>query len=93
MVDAYRYAEGGDPKPPKPKYLLLADYIDRFGVEAVMGRRVLSAGEMRCMAVQQNIYAAFRNRERSKDWAKWANTYPEQAELLNIVMRMAEDGR
>ena len=88
MAAAYRYAEGDGPKPQE---LIQASYIDRFGVQAVMGRQ-LGAGEMRRMIMAENIVNAYHNRQRAADWVKWAEDYPDEAVLLNYAMKAAQDG-
>ena len=87
MVAAYRYAQEQylDDPPPKPFELTLIGYIDRFGVEAVMGRPVLSAGELRRMYTVENIYNAYNARKASEDWAKWAAENPARAAMLAEV--------
>lgn len=81
------YAENEhlDNPPPQPFELVLLGYIDRFGVEAVMGRPVLSAGEIRGMMTARNIYDAFHSRKSSDDWVKWAKDHPHYAAILAEV--------
>lgn len=87
MADAYLYAETGT--HPPLEYLLL-NYIDRFGVEAVLGRRILSAGEIRRMNAVENVVEAFRARKAEMDGgnvAKWATKNPDAARLLSDIER------
>lgn len=44
------------------------------------------AGELRSMMIANNIYEAYRSRERSGDWAGWAEANPEANEMLNRAM-------
>jgi hypothetical protein len=86
-AEAYLYAESiGTDKPlPIPNDLMLLGYIDRFGVEAVMGRPILSAGEMRRMAAQENIVTAYQSRKTSENWAEWATKNPSLVSILADV--------
>lgn len=79
------YAEGSSPRPEE---LIIAGYIDRFGAQAVLGR-VLSGGELRRIAQAENIVQAYRDRQKSENWAKWAQDNPEQAAVLNEAERLA----
>ena len=60
-------------------------YIDRFGAEAVTGRRVLSAGQIRRMVAAENVYNAYMSRKASNDWGKWVNENPRMAAILAEV--------
>ena len=84
---AYAYADGG----PISREVLLLAYIDRFGVDAVMGRQ-LGAGEMRRMTVAENIVKAYRSRAKADNWAEWANLYPDLNRILEDAMLAVEDG-
>ena len=68
--------------------------IDRYGVEAVMGRAVLSAREIRDMTLVESIYSAFHSRAGSDNWAEWSNNHPDAARLLESAMiaEMADNG-
>ena len=87
IADAYRYADsGGD----LPKEVLLAGYIDRFGVSAVYGR-VLGAGEIRRITASENVIKAYRGRAKSDNWADWAKQNPELNRILEYGLRL-QDG-
>lgn len=79
MAAAYRYCEGDN---DIPRELLQLQYIDRFGVHAVMGRAVLGAGEMACMVLVENVVRAYRSRAQAENWAAWAQSNPGSARLL-----------
>lgn len=88
--EAYAYAEAAaDPEtnllPSPPDELLLLQYIDRFGVMAVLGRPVLSAGEIRRMITAENIVSAYRDRKTSKNWGAWAQEHPGASRLLGEI--------
>ena len=87
MAAAYLYADGG----PLPREILLAQRIAQYGVEAVMGRRTLGAGEIRRMNAAQNIVSLYEQRARGESWAAWAVANPEGAAALNMAMLMAEE--
>lgn len=67
--------------------------IKRFGVKAVTGRDVLSAGEIIRMNTCQNIIAAFQMREKSENWAQWVKDNPELAATLHEAERLANNAR
>jgi hypothetical protein len=56
--------------------------VDRFGLEAVLGRKKFYYGEYRRLIIAENVANAFEARARSKNWAEWANQNPAAAELL-----------
>jgi hypothetical protein len=56
--------------------------IDRFGVEAITGRRVLYAREYRQMMYAENIVHAYQSRTRSTNWVEWATSNPHEAAML-----------
>ena len=84
---AYRYADGGNTSPE----VRLLSYIDRFGVEAVMGRKTLYAGEMRRMIHAESIVRAYKERSRANA-ADWVKENPEMSDILREAQRMVEDG-
>ena len=84
---AYNYADGGKSSPE----VRLLSYIDRFGVEAVMGRKVLYAHEMRRMIHAESIVRAYKERSTANA-ADWVKDNPGMAKLLREAQRMAEDG-
>lgn len=93
---ALRWLEGDG---LKPDVLSLLDYIDRFGVRAVMGKDTLGAGEMQAMIMADNVRRAWlsRNAYRDKDgapnWAQWAEAYPDLSEILNYaIIAAGKDG-
>ena len=83
---AYRYADGGNYSPE----IRLLQYIDRFGVEAVMGRKTLYAGEMRRMIHAENLANAYKERSRGNA-AEWVKENPEMNKILRDAQRMVED--
>lgn len=85
---AYRYASREGELPPELDTLRL---IDRFGVRAVLGRDVLSLGEMRRMLSAEVVLTAYRARSRAENWAKWADDNPELAGALGQAERTVAD--
>lgn len=92
MLEAYRYVEGApDEKnrlPAPPHEAVLLNCIDRFGVKAVMGRDVLSHGEINRMLLADRIIRAYASRRASGDWGKWAAANPNDDALLVHVETM-----
>ena len=95
MAAAFKWLEGDG---LKPDVLKLLDYIDRFGVRAVMGRDTLGAGEMQAMITADNVRrawlsrAGYRDKDGQQNWAQWAEAYPELSEILVHAMKVASDG-
>lgn len=94
-MEAFLFAQGDplekddpdqeDVYPPQPDELTILQYIDRFGVEAVMGRPILSAGEIYRMIFAENVVFAYRDRKASKNWAAWAESNPSNDALLKKI--------
>lgn len=84
---AYWYADGG----PASQEIRLLNYIDRFGVEAVMGRRQLGAGEIRRMLIAENIVTAYNARAKNENWAEWTERNKGLSRLLNESMKLAQE--
>ena len=88
-MDAYLYAEAvpddEGKRPPPSKELANLSYIDRFGVKAVLGRDVLSYGEIQRMITAENIVRAYTSRKREENWAQWALENPHSDELLKDI--------
>jgi hypothetical protein len=57
--------------------------IDRFGLEAITGRRQFYFGELRRLVVAENIVNAYQSRAKSQSWAAWANENKVMSSLLN----------
>jgi len=92
-VEAYKYAANLNTSTPSPlpNELILLSYIDRFGVEAVTGSKILSFGDVRRMITAENIVEAYRDRKRSGNWGEWAEKNPSAALLLKQVEMTLED--
>jgi hypothetical protein len=82
MADAYLYASEGR----YSKELDLLKKIDRFGFEAVTGRKTFYFGELRRMMIAENIVRAYEGRAAHKGgWAAWSTDNPELSELLHAA--------
>lgn len=94
MTAALLYAEGSGPQPDE---LVIAWNIDRYGVQAVMGRSYLGVREIRRLNAATGVYRAYQSRKgyRDKDglenWAEWARNYPDLSALL-MQAEMAAHG-
>lgn len=55
--------------------------IERFGIEAITGRKVFYYGELRRMIIAENIVTAYRSRPKD-NWGEWAEKNPELAKIL-----------
>jgi hypothetical protein len=78
MAAAYAYAVG---KGPPPDEWVLMNYIDRFGAEAVMGRRP-SANEMRRMVLAENVITSYRDSKQASSLADWIKHNHDRFRLL-----------
>jgi hypothetical protein len=63
--------------------------IDRFGVRAVLGRDTLRAGEIRRMLYAEALIEAYRDREKSTNWATWARENEARSEMLAEAAELA----
>lgn len=90
MAAALRYVEGDGPIPHE---LELLGHIQTYGVEAVMGRPVLGAVEIRRMTAAHNVevsYAsrkAYRDQDGKENWVEWARAYPQASRILVAAER------
>ena len=65
--------------------------IDRFGLEAVTGRRQFYFGELRRLICAENIVTAYKDLTRAaNNWAAWAGSNPELAEILKEAMELCQ---
>ena len=85
MARAYAYAMGSG---PIPKEWRLLNAIDRFGVDAVMGRQ-LYANEITRMGIVDKIITGYLAKTNSGDWAKWEQNNREWADLVNAAGKLA----
>lgn len=65
--------------------------IDRFGLEAITGRRQFYYGELRRLILAENIVTAYQTRKRSENWAAWAENNPVMAKILAEAEKNAND--
>lgn len=59
--------------------------IDRFGLEAIIGRKQFYYGELRRLITAENIVIAYHSRKRSDNWAAWAEDNKAMARMLAEV--------
>lgn len=79
-----------------PDDLLQKIYIREFGVKAVMGREVLSYGEIRRMGYVETIVQAYQSRELSTQeggggWVKWCGDHPAWVNMLDDAMAAVKE--
>lgn len=89
MAAAYDYAERGGQRPAE---LQMLAYLDRFGGAVNVLGRPLGAGEMRKMAMAENVVMAYQARSKSKNWAVWAQKNKAEAKLLEAALMAARGG-
>ena len=77
----------GEPIELSLELKLIAN-MNRYGVEAVMGR-ALGHHEILCMNTSEAIISAYKERVKAEDWVKWGQDNPGQSRLLNEAMRLA----
>lgn len=89
MTDAYKSAEVGR---YLSKELQILSKIDRFGIEAILGRKTFYFGELKKMILAENVFLAYQARKNTKqDWAKWTDENPDSAKLLFDVEKMIQE--
>jgi hypothetical protein len=64
--------------------------IERFGVEAILGRKQLYHGELNRMVLCENIVTAYHSR-KSSSWAEWAEKQPRAAALLAGIEKIIDE--
>jgi hypothetical protein len=77
MSSAYAFAEGGEATDE----LILGWAIDKYGAQAVYGR-TLSFHEIRMLDLADNVVRAYKERERSDNWAEWAENNKSKSRIL-----------
>ena len=82
MARAYRYCVGDWPCPAEVE---IGAAIERFGQAAVLPGG-LSVRQARAIRYAGDVISAYRARAASDDWAKWAETNPAAAALLERAM-------
>jgi len=87
MTDAYNHASVGQYSPE----VVRLQQIDRFGLEAITGRRQFYYGELRRLIIADNIVKAFHSRAHATNWAEWTRDNPIMAELLAKAERLIND--
>lgn len=85
MREAWNYASRGTYSEEIDKLKL----IDRFGVEAVLGRKQLYYKEMRRMIYAREIVDIYFERERAGNRAEWMNRNPKLVKFLSDIERIA----
>lgn len=81
MARVYAYCEGAGPRPSE---LELLWSIERFGVEAVMGRAYLERVEIEGMTLAESVHRAFKSRAGT-DFGEWVEKHPSEAALLDAA--------
>lgn len=66
--------------------------IDRFGLEAVTGRRVLYWRELIHMTYAETIATAYVSRSKSANWTEWAASNPRLAAVLADAEKLYATG-
>jgi hypothetical protein len=84
---AYAYACGDG---PQPRELYLINCIDRFGVEAVLGRKVLGSKEIKLMAIAENISRWYDERKKAENPADWAKDNDNESSALTVAHSLAK---
>lgn len=86
MTDAYQFAEVGHYSKEMEKL----SRIDRFGIEAVTGRKVFLFGEFIRLRMAENVVNAYNSRKNAGNWAEWVTSNPRAAELLADIEQLLE---
>lgn len=90
-MTAAAYAWRNDPDNyPVPDEVILSQYIDRFGVQAVYGRTP-GAGELRRIVAAENIIRIYDEATGAEDWVAWSKANPDNAERLSSAIKAAKE--
>lgn len=81
---AYAHASEGKNSPEIEKL----HRIQRFGLEAITGRRIFLLGEYCRLIAAENIVTAFNSRKRATNWAEWSQSNPHMAAILAEVEKL-----
>jgi hypothetical protein len=65
--------------------------IDRFGLEAITGRRMFYLHELQRLIYAENIVDAYASRQKSTNWVAWATSYPHLFEILGEAEKLASE--
>ena len=64
--------------------------VERFGLEAITGRRQFYHAEYRRMIYAENIVIAYKSRAKSDgNWTAWTNSNPAMASILADAEKIA----
>ena len=72
-----------------PEELAISDAIDKYGVEAITGKRILRPGLLRRIRHVRTIINAFELRKKAESWSAWGSENPELADILVEAERLA----
>jgi len=84
MADAYAHAQD---TRHYSKEIALLHKVDRFGIEAILGRRILYYGEINAMITAENICLVYSSRAQSSNWAQWEKDNEDASKLLKEAMK------
>lgn len=65
--------------------------IERFGLEAITGRRQFFYGELRRLIVAENIVQSYRSRAQTENWGEWAVKNKDMARILADVEMLSKE--
>jgi hypothetical protein len=85
--EAYEYASRGAYSPE----IDMLGKIERFGLEAITGRRQFYYGELRRLLYAESIVNAYKSRARSKNWVDWVRENPGSTAILSDVENIEND--
>jgi hypothetical protein len=77
-ASAYAYASEGEYSPEVEKL----HRINRFGLEAITGRRQFYYAEYLALLTAENIVIAYQSRKAAENWAVWYADNPRLAQIL-----------
>ena len=86
-TDAYQYASEGH----YSKEIEQLNRIERFGLEAVTGRRVFLFRDFIRMRTAENVVNSYRSRQQAGNWAEWVESNPRPAQILADIEKLLED--
>jgi len=72
-----------------PEELAISDAIDKYGVEAITGKRILRPGLLRRIRHVRTIINAFELRKKAESFSIFGRDNPELADILVEAERLA----
>jgi len=64
--------------------------IDRFGLEAITGRKQFYYGELQRLMYAEAIVDAYKSSQRASNWVEWTQSNPYLAKVLVEATKLCQ---